>query len=51
MFDIGVLCFDEIWKNNTERIGELPHGDTYSAVLTKTKALLWEIMLHVRFEY
>lgn len=39
-----MLCFDEAWKNLTERIGELPSYDTFSQALFKTRAILWDIM-------
>jgi hypothetical protein len=39
-----MLCFDESWKNLTERIGELPSHETFSQCLYKTRAVLWEII-------
>lgn len=38
-----MLCFDEVWRNMTERLGELPGADTYSQVLYRTRSILWEI--------
>jgi hypothetical protein len=39
-----MLCFDESWKNLTERVGELPSHETFSQCLYKTRAVLWEII-------
>ncbi len=45
LFDISLLCFDEAWRNVTERIGELASTETLSQALFRTRAMLWDIMV------
>jgi hypothetical protein len=45
LFDLAMLCFDDSWKNLTERVGELPAIDTYSQALLRTRRTLSELLL------
>lgn len=46
-FDLTLLCVDEMWRNLTERIGELPTAETVTQVLFRTRSILWDIVVKV----
>ncbi len=48
-FDLTLLCVDEMWRNLTERIGELPTAETVTQVLFRTRSILWDIVVNVSF--
>lgn len=44
LFDLGMLCFDDCWKNLTERAGELPSKETCPQALMRTRGILIDLL-------
>eukprot|EP01039_Chlorochromonas_danica_P002562 gene2562-2804_t len=44
LFDLGMLCFDESWRNCSERIGELPVAETCALALQRTRQTLRDLL-------
>lgn len=47
LFDLGMLCFDESWRNCSERIGELPVAETCALALQRTRQTLRDLLAQV----